>query len=190
MTRGPAALCGQSHCARSMGETWAKCRFWRGWRWTVPDIRGTDMPRPRKRHFRTGRQFARRIYDRSIVDRMIAAAAVLVTPLPPPKSTGSFSQSDVCYAVLQASWLPVSAQCRFLWTEQRMAARSPLYRISATPRTAAIMGEAKTSNNRLGFERGLWHRKTMRFAGVPKRSVFGLLCDETYWCRGTPSDRR
>jgi len=53
------------------------------------------------------------------------------------------------------------------------AGLSPLYRISAMQRMSPVTVEAKTFNNILGFERGLWHRQTMWFAGVPKMRAFG-----------------
>jgi hypothetical protein len=38
---------------------------------------------------------------------------------------------------------------------------------------SAITVEAKTFNNRLGFERGLWKHQTRAFAVAPKTAVFG-----------------
>jgi len=42
----------------------------------------------------------------------------------------------------------------------------------------AITVEAKTFNNCLSFDRGLWQHQTRYFAGVPKRRVFGKHLDE------------
>jgi hypothetical protein len=38
--------------------------------------------------------------------------------------------------------------------------------------TSAIAVDAKTFNNCLGFERGMWQHQTRWFADVPQRSVF------------------
>jgi hypothetical protein len=52
---------------------------------------------------------------------------------------------------------------------------SPLYRVSETRLMSATALEAKTFNNRLVLERGLWKRKSRQFECVPKRSVFGAI---------------
>jgi hypothetical protein len=56
---------------------------------------------------------------------------------------------------------------------QRKSAESPMCRIFAMQLKSAITVEAKTFNNHLGFERGLWQHQTRGFASVPQRSVFG-----------------
>jgi hypothetical protein len=56
---------------------------------------------------------------------------------------------------------------------QLTAAVSPLYRFSAMQLMSAITVGAKTFNNRVGFERGLWQRYMRTFASVPQTSVFG-----------------
>ena len=38
---------------------------------------------------------------------------------------------------------------------------------------SAMTAEAKTFNNHISFERGLWKYQTTTFKDVPKRSVFG-----------------
>ena len=40
-------------------------------------------------------------------------------------------------------------------------------------RMSAMKVVAKTFNNRVGFERGLWKHQTRTFAVIPKTSVFG-----------------
>jgi hypothetical protein len=54
-----------------------------------------------------------------------------------------------------------------------MSALSPLFRISASRLMSAIIVQAKTFNNYLSFEQGLWKFQTMNFAYLPKTSVFG-----------------
>jgi len=68
----------------------------------------------------------------------------------------------------------VAAQTGPSWMAQLTAEVSPLDRISAMRLKCAIMVEAKTFNNCLSFERGLWQCQTRYFAGVPKRRVFGV----------------
>jgi hypothetical protein len=65
----------------------------------------------------------------------------------------------------------VAAQTGPSWMAQLTAEVSPLYRISAVQIKSAITVEAKTFNNHMGFERGLWQHQTRSFAGVPKRRV-------------------
>jgi hypothetical protein len=54
---------------------------------------------------------------------------------------------------------------------QQSAEVSPLDRISAMRLKCAFTVEAKTFNNCLSFERGLWQIQTRYFAGLPKKSV-------------------
>jgi len=70
-------------------------------------------------------------------------------------------------------------------SQQRRVAFQPIFEINAAicsneamypmlreAQMSANAGEAKTFNNCLSFERGLWQRKNDSFSDVPKTSVF------------------
>jgi hypothetical protein len=54
-----------------------------------------------------------------------------------------------------------------------MAGSSPLYRFSEMQRMSAMVVDARTFNNCLGFERRLWQLETVGFVDDSKTSVSG-----------------
>jgi hypothetical protein len=87
--------------------------------------------------------------------------------------TNVSGQNDDLRHAPKALWVVWSASGPNRTNRQRTAAASLMSPMLQCVRMAAITREAKPFNNCLGFERGLWQRRTGTFQEVPKRRVFG-----------------